>query len=101
MQTLQLNTREPDAAVEDETVYEKIEIESDDEKKTFSEPDNSVRNVYRGDRNQFHRTERALVSKALIKLQLQNKENHTLAWCWKMRVAGSRVKGSHLGPHPY
>ena len=80
MQTLQLNTREPDAAVEDKTVYEKIEIESDDEKKTFSEPDNSVRNVYRGDRNQFHRTERALVSKALIKLQLQNKENHCTHW---------------------
>ena len=52
-------------------------------------PSNPVLNVYRRDRNEFHRRDRALVSKALISVQLENKENPALAWCGKTRVAGS------------
>ena len=68
-------------------------------------PDNPVLNVYRMGRNQFQRTDRALVSNALIKLQMENKENQMLSWCGKTIVAGSMFmpgfRGTHLCPNHY
>ena len=50
-------------------------------------PNKPVLNVYR--RTGMSSTEGILVSKALIKVQLEHKENPALAWCGKTRVAGS------------